>query len=392
MGGPLHGKAAGARWRVLALALAFALVPAIAGVKGPAYCGRPADLHDGWKTAAPAQEGLDPKLICAIGPRLETLKRADPDGVVVVRHGVLVYEHYFGANPIAYTAGTVHEMHSITKSVVAILVGIALDRGWLKDINAPVLSFFPQDADLRTPGKERVTLRALLTMTSGLAWPERAVSSNDRVNITRRMRRSPDPYRFVLAQPLVTAPGTLWNYNSGGVDLAGAILRKVAKRPLYVFAKQALFAPLGIKDWAWTRLSGGTNGDPAAGGGLWLRPRDLAKIGQLVLNRGAWHGHQIVSAAWIREMTASQLPPWWLFDGSAGVQSYGYLWWLGRSWIDGRRFDWVGGLGRGGQRLYVVPSQDLVVAVTAGAYRRSQAQDLAGEAALVMALRATFKH
>jgi CubicO group peptidase (beta-lactamase class C family) len=390
--GPPPATATGARWRVLALALALALVPAIAGVKEPAYCGHPAARHDGWKTAAPAREGLDPRLICAIGPHLAALKRADPDGVVVVRRGVLVYEHYFGANPIAYTAGTLHEMHSITKSVLALLIGIAFDRGWLKDINAPVLSFFPHYVDLRTPGKERITLRDLLTMTSGLAWPEHAVAGGDRVSIIRRMREAPDPYRFVLARPLATAPGTLWNYDSGGVDLLGAILQKVARRPLFVFAKQALFAPLGIRDWAWTRLSGGAHGAPAAGGGLWLRPRDLAKIGQLVLNRGAWHGRRIVSAAWIREMTAPQLPPWWLFKGYAGVRAYGYLWWLGRSWIDGRRFDWVGALGRGGQRLYVVPGRDLVVAVTAGAYRRSHAQDLAGDTALAMALRATLKH
>lgn len=381
---------ANAKFVLLALCLAFA--PAMALAKAPATCPAPAALHGDWKTTAPAQEGLDPQLICAIGPALEKLTGADPDGVVIVRHGALVYEHYFAADPIAYTAGTLHEMHSITKSIVALLVGIALDRGWLTTLDAPIVSFFPDYADLRTPDKDRITLRDLLTMTSGLTWPELFVPRDDPANVIRRMRNAPDPYRFVLAQPLAAAPGTLWNYNSGGVDLIGAVLKKVAKRPLDVFAREALFAPLGIRNWAWTRLSGEANGNPAAGGGLWLRPRDLAKIGQLILNHGLWHGHRIVSATWIAAMTAPQLPSWWLFNNAADAQSYGYLWWLGRQWIGERPFDWVGGLGYGGQRLYVVPSQDLVIAVTAGVYRRSYTADLAGNEALATTLRATLTH
>lgn len=130
-----------------------------------AKCGAPADLHDGWKVAAPAQEGLDPGLICAIGPRLETMKDADPNGVLVARQGVLVYEHYFTGwdeqwgSPAAFEphdAGTLHDLRSISKSVVALLTGIAFDRGWLNDIDAPVLSFFPSYPELRGPDKSRI--------------------------------------------------------------------------------------------------------------------------------------------------------------------------------------------------------------------------------------------
>ncbi|HJU16840.1 MAG TPA: serine hydrolase domain-containing protein [Stellaceae bacterium] len=249
------------------------LLPAIALAAPPAMCGAPADMHDGWTVAAPAQEGLDPKLICAIGPRLEKLTEADPNGVVVVRHGVLVYEHYFGVEPFAWNASTVHALHSVTKSVVALLTGIALDRGWLRSLDTPVLSFFPKDADLRTPGKERITLRNLLSMTSGLLWPEHAVSYQDPSNIWRRMVEAADPDRLVLAQPLAATPGTVWDYDSGGVELLGAILQKVSGRPLDPFAKEALFDPLGIADWAWGRLR---DGEPSASNGLLLRPRGLA--------------------------------------------------------------------------------------------------------------------
>jgi CubicO group peptidase (beta-lactamase class C family) len=362
-----------------------------------AECGAPADLHDGWEVAAPAEEGLDPVPICAIGPRLEKLKEADPNGVVVARHGALVYEHYFTGwdwhwgSPLAYDlhdAGTLHDLHSISKSVVALLAGIAFDRGWLKDIDTPVLSFFPNDADLRGPDKSRITLRDLLTMTSGLTWPELAVSFGNPSNPFRRMFEAPDPYRFVLDQPIAVTPGSLWNYDSGGVELLGIILQRVAKQPIDQFAWRALFEPLGIRHWEWAQF---VNGNPIASAGLRLRPRDLAKIGQLVLDHGTWRGRQIVSTGWIKQMTSRQLPSW-DSPGIGGSDSYGYLWWLGRTWIDGRSFAWVGGLGYGGQRLYVVPSEDLVVAVTAGVFRRSDAQGLAGATALEMALRATTTH
>jgi CubicO group peptidase (beta-lactamase class C family) len=368
------------RWIVVP-ALAIVLLPAIARAATPESCPAPADLQDGWKTAAPAAEGLDPKVICAIGPTLENITEADPNGVVVVRHGVLVFEYYF----VGGTSDLLHGLQSVTKSVVSLLVGIAFDRRWLTNINASALSFFPEYTDFRTPDKDQITLRDLLTMTSGLKWPEMEVSYTNPANIYGRMALAPDPYRFVLIQPFVAPPGMVWNYNSGGVELLGEILMKVFSQPIDRFAKQALLDPLGIRDWDWARLP---NGKFGAAGGLYLRPRDLGKIGQLVLNHGAWHGHQIVSAKWTEEMTSRQQP---LLDfAELHANSYGYLWWLGRSTVGGRDINWVAGVGFGGQRLYVVPSEDLVVVVTAGAYCGSyRAQDLAGATALDMALRAT---
>ena len=245
-----------------------------------------------------------------------------------------------------------------------------------------IFSFFPEYADLRTPEKDRITLRHLLSMTSGLDWPERAVSINNPANIVRQARIAPDPYRAVLERSVGAPPGTAWNYNSGGVWLLGRILKKVSGLPLDRFAKEALFEPLGIKDLAWERLP---NGDPNASGGLQLRPRDLAKLGQLVLDDGVWQGRQIVSVGWIKEMTTRHSPDGMWFGFARG---YGYLWWLGRSSIGRRDIDWVGSLGWGGQRLYAVPELGLVVAVTAGAYGSSQGgapsaqENLAGDTAL----------
>ena len=377
---------------VIAFALFLVLAPALARAGTPTSCGSPAAMSDGWPVSSPEQQGLDPKLICAIGPGFEHWKQADPQGVVVVRHGVLVYERYFalgdelspgevqGEEP--RDASTTHDVASITKSVTALLTGIAFDRGWLKDLDAPIFSFFPQYADLRTPEKDRITLRHLLTMTSGFVWPESSLSYNNSANISRRMGASSDTVRFLLEQPLAAPPGTVWNYNSGGVELLGIILAKASGRLLDQVAKSALFDPLGITDW-----QPGT-----AAAGLQLRPRDLAKIGQLVLDHGDWHGRRMVSAAWIKEMTAPQVPPGSL-SGAAGAYSYGYLWWLGRSATQDSDIDWVAGFGWGGQRLYVVPSQDLVVAVIAGVRMGGASQDLAGDAALNdFVLPAAFMH
>ena len=378
------------RW-IGSAALCVALLTAVARAGTSADCGAPAAMSDGWEVLTPAQQGLDPKLICATGPSLARLTRADPHGVVVARRGVLVYEQYFAGydvrgstwlGVVPHDANTLHNMKSITKGVIALLAGIAFDRGWLKDLDAPIFSFLPEYGDLRTPDKNKITLHHLLSMTSRLDWPERAISVKNPENIVRRGYNASDPYRFVLERSVEASPGTAWNYNGGGVWLLGLILRKVSGQPLDGFAKDALFKPLGIEEWEWGRFP---NGDPSTSGGLHLRPRDLAKLGQLVLDDGAWQGRQIVSADWINQMTARQSPPGFSFGS---WRSYGYLWWQGRSSIDKHDIDWIGALGRGGQRLYVVPRLSLVVAVTAGLYGESNGgapspkENLAGDTAL----------
>ena len=353
---------------IAAAAVGVVLVAAAVARAGtPAECGAPAAMSDDWPVSPPAQQGLDPELICATGPSLAKRTDAAPHGVVVARHGALVYEQYFAGDMYGYVvknnANTLHDIASITKGVVGLLIGIAFDRGWLSDLDTPIVSFFPEYADLRTPEKDRITLRHLLAMTSGLDWPERAISIDNWENIVRQGHSASDPYRFVLARPVETTPGTAWNYNSGGVWLLGLILRKVSGQPIEEFAEEALFEPLAIQDELWGRFP---NGDAATSGGLRLRPRDLAKLGQLVLDGGVWHGRRIVSAGWIKQMIAPQSPrgQWFGF-----ARSYGFLWWQGHSLIGDHHIEWVGALGRGGQRLYAVPTLNLVVAVTAGLYK-----------------------
>jgi CubicO group peptidase (beta-lactamase class C family) len=228
------------------------------------------------------------------------------------------------------------------------------------------LSFFPDYEELRTPEKDRITLRHLLTMSSGLAWDETTVPYTDPSNTYWQMEVAPRADHYVLAQPLAARPGEVFNYNSGSAELLGLILRKVSGKRLDAFAKEALFDPLDIKDWDWEGTAGF---NPAAASGLRLRPRDLAKIGQLVLQHGAWNGRQVVSSAWIDEsiiprMTGKGL----MFNGPEGISSYGYLWWLGGLPADHPEHDLIAANGYGGQRLFILPDLDLVVVATAGVY------------------------
>ena len=252
---------------IAAASLCLVLVAAVARAGTPTECGAPAAMSDDWTVSPPAQQGLDPELICATGAGLAKRTEAAPHGVVVVRHGALVYEQYFAGDMYGYVvqqnANTLHDVASITKGVVALLIGIAFDRGWLSDLDAPIVSFFPEYADLRTPEKDRITLRHLLAMTSGLDWPERAISLDDWANILRQGWSASDPYRFVLARPVEKTPGTAWNYNSGGVWLLGLILRKVSGQPIEEFAEEALLEPLGIKDEVWAASQTATRQRPA---------------------------------------------------------------------------------------------------------------------------------
>ena len=301
-------------------------------------------------------------------PRFDSWGEADVHAVLVVRHGSLVFEHYFkGADErwgrplgvVTFAPEVKHDLRSITKSVTSLLLGIAIDRGWVPGVDAPVLSLLPAYADLRSTAMNRITLRHLLTMSAGLKWDENVPYSNP-ANSEIQMDEARDPYRYVLTRQIDTQPGAIWNYSGGGAALISAVLHQATGKTEDVLAKELLFDPLGIGDVAWVRYPG--NGEPLAASGLAMRPRDLAKLGQLVLNRGMWDGRQIVPAAWIDASIAPQIQ-------GPQLYFYGYQWWLGRSLVNGHQVDWAVGYGLGGQRLYILPQLDMVALVMAGLYR-----------------------
>lgn len=348
---------------------AAALLPAARTRAEDARCAAPADLADGWRVGAADAVGLDPVRLCSMAGFLDGVRGANVHSVLVVRRGRLVFEHYRpGADEhwlrklpdVAHGPAVAHDMRSVSKSVISLLVGVALDRGLIRGLDEPVFSRFPEYADLRTPEKDRITLRHLLTMSAGLEWNEYLPYSNP-ANSEIVMYRSPDRWRFALSPRIFAPAGAEWNYSGGCTELLGAVVRKAAGVPLEAFAQEALFTPLDVPDVDWNRYP---DGIPAAASGLRLRSRDLAKVGQLVLARGAWNGRRVVPADWIDEATAPRIGP------ADRIYFYGYHWWLGRSLIGGREIPWIAAMGEGGQRLFIVPSLDLVCAMTAGHYNQ----------------------
>ena len=334
----------------------------------PDGCGVPVARDDGWPVAAVNEDKLiDRAALCRMADRLAASDDANIHAVLVARGGKLAFERYFrgsdeiNSHPvgkITFDADTLHNVKSVTKSVASLAVGIAIDRGLIRSINEPIFSFFPELSDLRSPEKDRIQLVHALTMTMGLKWVEATPATGDENNDEARMHRASDPCRYVLGLPATAPPGQEYFHNTGALTLVSAIIRKATGRPLDEFARETLFEPMGIAKVEWIRVKG----DSDAGGGLRLRPRDMAKIGQLVLAGGRWNDHQIVPRGWIETSTAPKIE-------ATGGQFYGYLWFLGRSLPNGREVHWAGALGRGGQSIRIVPELDLVVAVTAGYYQ-----------------------
>jgi len=346
----------------LVVSLALMLLPRVTAAQS---CSAPVATDDKWPVATPESTGLSSATLCHLVQWLDGSKQNNVHAVVVVRHGALLFEHYFSGSDeqwgqavgeVAFGPKTKHDLRSATKSVVALVFGIAIDRGLIKSVDEPVLSFFPEYADLRTPEKDKITLRHLLTMSAGLEWHEVGVPALDPANSEIRMDNASDPYRFVLEQKVVAPPGRIWNYSSGLAE----VLKKATGESLDEWTRKSLFEPLGITDVAWFKYA---HGSPIAAGGLRLRPRDLAKIGQLVLQRGAWNGAQLVSASWVDTAISRQI-------NDPAAPSYGYLFWLDRSPVQGQQVNWAVGSGWGGQRLYIAPELDLVLLVNAGLYKR----------------------
>jgi CubicO group peptidase (beta-lactamase class C family) len=302
--------------------------------------------------------GLDPASVARLVERVLDGTYPDVHSILVHRGGRLVVEEYF----YGYDRERPHQMRSATKSIVSALVGIAIDRGVLKGDGERVADHLPYERyDNPDPRKDRLTLRDLLTMRSGLACDD---WNGDSPGNESRVYPSDDWVKFVLDLPVVEAPGTRGRYCSGNVLVAGRVVERVTGTPLPAFAQEHLFTPLGIRagDVRWNFTLDASNAATFAQ--LYLRPRDMLKLGVLFHQQGKWDGRQVISREWVERSTAR-----W---SRVGDQEYGYFWW--HQWVDAatpegpRRVEMIVATGNGGQKIYLVPSLDLVVVLTGGSY------------------------
>lgn len=316
----------------------------------------PEKTDDGWEPASRESAGIAAGPIDQLLERLSTQSYKNIHSIVLVRNGKLVLEQYYAGkdqdgNPRDFQRDTLHTIQSCTKSVNSILIGIALDWHLITGVEEKMSAFFPQAADLFTEGKESLSLRDCLSMSAGLRWVESGFPYIDPRNDAYGLNRSSDPVRYVFNRPLAEPPHTRFLYNSGVSIMLGEVVHQATGQFSDQLAEQALFGPLGIKDYRWGKLP---NGFVHTGGGLFLRPRDMAKIGFLYLNGGRWQEKQIVSESWVRESTKQQAP----------YKGYGYQWWLRSFRLHDRETEAFAAQGLGGQFIIVLPDLQLVAVFT----------------------------
>jgi CubicO group peptidase (beta-lactamase class C family) len=324
--------------------------------------------------AANAQElpVAEPNAVGLSSPRLAQLEQSIRAGdfkqltsVLLARGGKLAFERYFDPEGPDGLRNT----RSATKTVTGMLVGIAIERGLLSGVNARVVDFFPEKQPLENPDprKAQITVEDFLTMSSLLECDDDNEFSRGN---EERMYLVEDWVKFTLDLPVrgfpdwVTKPtdapyGRTWSYCTAGVTTLGPLLERATKKSVPDFAREYLFAPLGISSvkWQFQPL-----GSAMTGGGLNLRSADLLKLGQLYLNAGVWNGQRVISADWI----ARSISP---HANAREDTDYGYLWWLQVFHVGGRDYKCFAMYGTGGNKVYVFPRERLVAVVTTTNYR-----------------------
>jgi len=318
----------------------------------------PEQGEGGWSVSTLSAEGIDEKPIVALVESVLREEHGRPEAILIARNGKLVLEEYF----YGFRRDRLHPIQSVTKNVVPLLFGIAKDRGLVSDLEQPVYSFFPDYKGKQWIDQEYpITLFHLLTMSAAVEWSDEGHES------TNAMYRSGDWISYVLDLDRIGQPGETASYASGLSILLGDIVRRATGKSVSEFAEETLFAGLGVSRYRWRAALDGTQ---HTGGGLVLTAYDLAKIGQLVLDKGMWNGKRVISESWIEAVARKHLPVGEesvrASGGSRYSTGYGFHWWVQSYEVDGRSVDAMAGKGYGGQYLGVLPTLDTVIVLFNG--------------------------
>ena len=329
---------------------------------------------DGFRTSTPEEQGMDSEKLLEIhdyyGEQHEKIEGNSIDSIFVYRNGYLVADYYF--NPL-YPRETPHVIHSVTKSIMSALIGIAIEQGHIESVDVPFVEFFPDKQDAITDERMReITLKDLLSMETGIRSRDFALY---RWEGNFAMQQTDDWVAYVMSLPVDAEAGMRFDYSNMSSFLLSAIIEEATGMDTLDFARENLFNPLGIEEvhWEWS-----PQGYAIGYARMWLYPEDMAKFGMLYLQQGQWDGEQIIPAAWVREsITPHAFPKNYveILDENGEVDreltsmnwqkvifvqpftdGYGYQWWLDK---DGT----YTALGVGGQYIMVVPQENMVVVV-----------------------------
>lgn len=330
-----------------------------------------AGFHSGVFSQAPARS--QQILLDSLTRVVNAGQYAGINSILISHRGKLIYERYFER----WTKDSLHDTRSSFKSITSLLMGIAIDHGFIKDVHQKVFSFYPEYR--RFPGKDslkrKMTIEDLLNMKAGFDCEE----FNDGKDCESSMAETNNWVQFSLAVPLKDAPGTVWAYTSIAPVIIGDIIARASGMSIMDFAKRYLFMPLGITKYRWTV---DPSGHGMTAGSFYMLPADMLKIGELVRLQGKWNGTPIVSSSWIR--TTMQTPiaiPDFSFVkysqsrvASPQPAHYGYYWYKERIATAQYKEDVWFASGNGGQYIMIVPGCDLVVVFTQSNYRSWKAK------------------
>ncbi|MEM9981845.1 MAG: serine hydrolase [Bacteroidota bacterium] len=328
----------------------------VACAQVPSFYKPPLKLDDGWQVSHWKDYQMDTTRIIKL---LEQLQKNTHQihSFLLIKDNQLILEAYYDK----YTVNHLHDLRSVTKSITTLLMGIAIDKGFIESIDAPIFQYLstlhPQKNLLQ---KKKITIRHLLTMSTGLDcndWDKRSKGQEDKAYIKK------DLLQYFIDLPVVHPPGTVAQYCTLGQILANEIISQAANMPIDAFAQQYLFTPLGITDVEWHHTTKRSS-IPLAAKRLYLAPRALAKIGQLMLDKGKWKNQAIVSAQWLNLATTPQVK-------ITGID-YGFYWWQIPFQVNHKEVVSVVATGNGGQYIFTFPSLRLVVVFTGGAYNQPE--------------------
>ncbi len=308
----------------------------------------------GWKKATPQEHGMNSDTLSQLHTFIQK-QELPVYAVLVVRHGALVFEHYYHDSTLQDT----HQIASCTKSILSALVGIALDKGLIHSLDQTLPDFIADEHLFSLDEQKRkITLRHLLTMTSGL----------DNIASGRyHLEEHKSILQTIFEASLFSSPGSTFRYGDPGADLLGQVLARTLQTDLLTFAAEHLFHPLGIETSAQDGFRWELDLDGSfyrGANGLHITPQDMARFGYLYLNRGIWEGQQLIPESHVQTSIHAQSA-----GGPPENSAYGLLWWV--TTLEGHTSFFAAGIG--GQYIYVIPDIDLLVVISSEYERRSGA-------------------
>jgi CubicO group peptidase (beta-lactamase class C family) len=274
---------------------------------------QPLQTNDGLNTSTLDDVKINSLFIEKMVDDIDSNKFGAIHSALIIKDNKLVLDEYFGG----YNKDKLHEICSVSKSFCSALMGIAIDKQFIPNENSLIKNYLPEYSDIDWTGKENITIKDFLTMSSGFKWDEWSTGYSDPANIYRAMVNSSDPVKYVLNETLVSEPGSAFTYNTGLPILLGRVISNASNMNIDSFATKYLFNPLGIGAHKWQIYGNKTY---STGSSLNITPRDMAKFGLLYLNKGQWNGKQIISGNWITKSAESHM------NLGNGV-FYGYYWW-----------------------------------------------------------------